>query len=33
MNSSIGSTLGPRALDVRSLNYIEATEPFIIYRF
>ena len=26
MNSTIGSTLGPRALDVGSLNYFEAFE-------
>jgi len=29
MNSKIGSTLGPRALDVGSLNYFEAFEIFI----
>jgi len=26
MNSTISSTLGPRALDVVSLNYLEAIE-------
>jgi len=29
MNSTIGSTLRPRALDVGSLNYFEAFEMFI----
>jgi hypothetical protein len=29
MNSTIGSTQGPRALDVGSLNYFEAFEMFI----
>jgi len=29
MNSKIGCTLGPRALDVGSLNYFEAFEMFI----
>jgi len=29
INSTIGSTLGPRALDVGSLNYFEAFEMFI----
>jgi hypothetical protein len=29
MNSTIASTLGPRALDVGSLNYFEAFEIFL----
>jgi len=29
MNSTIGSTLGPRAMDVGSLNYFEAFEMLI----
>jgi len=32
MNSTMGSTLRPRALDVRSLNYFEAFELLIVIK-